>query len=98
MVWDDLGMSRRFVSPLRDQGFLLPPDMREWLPADHPVWVLLDAVEQFDLAAFEDVYRLDGRSRPPYQPAMMVALLWAYSHGLRSSRMGLPRVRLTPDR
>jgi transposase len=82
------GMGRRFVSPARDQGFLLPPDMREWLPEDHPVWVLLDAVEQFDLTAFENAYRLDGRSRPPYAPAMMVALLlWAYAHGERSSRV-----------
>ena len=80
-------MGRRFVSPQRDQGFLLPPDMREWLPQEHPVWVLLDAVEQFDLTRFENAYRLDGRSRPPYDPAMMVALLlWAYAHGERSSR------------
>jgi transposase len=80
-------MGRRFVSPVRDQGFLLPPDMREWLPEGHPVWVLLDAVEQFDLTAFENAYRLDGRSRPPYDPRMVVALLlWAYAHGLRSSR------------
>jgi len=61
--------------------------MREWLPEDHPVWVLLDAVDQFDLTAFESAYRLDGRSRPPYAPRMLVALLlWAYAHGERSSR------------
>jgi len=61
--------------------------MREWLPGDHPVWVVLGAVEQFDLTAFENAYRADGRSRPPYDPKMMVALLlWAYAHGLRSSR------------
>jgi transposase len=80
-------MGRRFVSPARDQGFLLPPDMREWLPQGHPVWVLLDAVEQFDLTAFEGAYRLDGRSRPAFDPRMMVALLlWAYAHGERSAR------------
>ena len=29
----------------RDQPFLLPPDMREWLPADHPVWLVIEAVD-----------------------------------------------------
>lgn len=29
----------------RDQAFLLPPDLREWLPSDHPAWFVLDAAE-----------------------------------------------------
>ena len=29
----------------RDQPFLFPPDMREWLPADHPVWLMIRVVE-----------------------------------------------------
>ena len=37
----------------RDQPFLLPPDMREWLPADHPVWLVIEAVEDhLDTSAF----------------------------------------------
>ena len=28
----------------RDQPFLFPPDMREWLPADHPVWLVIAVV------------------------------------------------------
>ena len=33
-------------------------------------------------------YRVDGRSRPAYDPAMMVALLlYAYARGIRSSRV-----------
>ena len=32
----------------RDQPFLLPPDMREWLPADHPVWLVIEAVGSLD--------------------------------------------------
>jgi transposase len=40
-----------------------------------------------DLAAFYAVYREDGRSRPGYEPSMMVALpLYAYSRGVRSAR------------
>src|SRR4051812_21908983 len=40
-----------------------------------------------DLDAFYVAYRQDGRSRPAYDPAMMVALLlYAYARGTRSSR------------
>lgn len=80
-------MARNFIRPDRDQRFLLPPDMRDWLPEDDLAWVVLDAVEQCDLSAFTGVYREDGQGRPAFDPAMMVALLlYAYCHGVRSSR------------
>jgi transposase len=61
--------------------------VREWLPEDHFAWFVLDAVAQMDLDAFYVVYRGDGRARPAYEPAMMVALLlYAYARGIRSSR------------
>ena len=65
----------------------MPPDVREWLPEDHFAWFVLDAVAAMDLDAFYAVYRDDGRARPAYEPAMMVALiLYAYARGIRSSR------------
>lgn len=65
----------------------MPPDVREWLPAGHLSWFVLDSVAAMDLEAFYGAYRRDGRSRPAYEPAMMVALLlYAYSRGMRSSR------------
>lgn len=80
-------MPPRFIAAERDQQFLLPPDMREWLPADHLVWTVLDAVEVMDLTAFRSVYRDDGTGRPAFDPALMVALLlYGYCHGERSSR------------
>src|SRR5215472_6277421 len=37
----------------RDQVFLLPPDMREWLPGDHPVWLVIEVVaDHLDTSAF----------------------------------------------
>ena len=66
----------------------MPPDVREWLPPGHLAWFVIDAVAEMDLDAFYAAYRLDGRSRPPYDPAMMVALLlYAYARGIRSSRV-----------
>jgi len=37
-------MSQNFIESSREQGFLLPPDVREWLPADHLAWFVIDAV------------------------------------------------------
>src|SRR4051812_24173967 len=66
----------------------MPPDVREWLSANHLAWFVVSAVAEMNLDAFYGVYRVDGRSRPPYDPAMMVALLlYAYARGIRSSRV-----------
>jgi transposase len=81
-------MGQRFVACDREQSFLMPPDVREWLPGRHLAWFVLDAVEEMDLGPFYAAYRVDGRCRPPYDPAMMVALLlYAYARGIRSSRV-----------
>src|SRR3982751_754717 len=76
------------VSPVvRDQPFLLPPDMREWLPADHVVWVVLETVEALDTTAFHAGRRLGGVGAAGYDPDMLLALLiYAYCQGVRSSR------------
>jgi Transposase domain (DUF772) len=66
----------------------MPPDVRDWLPENHMAWFVLAAVEEMDLWPFYAAYRVDGRSRPAYEPAMMVALLlYAYARGIRSSRV-----------
>jgi transposase len=66
---------------------LLPPDIRDWLPADHLVWMVLDTVAELDLSAFYEAARREPRSRPGYQPSLLVALLvYAYTVGVRSSR------------
>lgn len=40
------------VYPQRDRQFLMPLDMRDWLPEDDLVFVVLDAVANLDLDAF----------------------------------------------
>jgi transposase len=80
-------VAQNFIECEREQGFLLPPDIRDWLPENHLVWTVLDAVAEMDLWAFYADYRSDGRGRAAYDPGMMVALLlYAYSRGERSSR------------
>ena len=80
-------MAQNFIESRREQGFLLPPDVRDWLGADHLAWFLIDAVEQMDLAAFYAAYRADGHGRAAYEPSLMVAvILFAFATGVRSSR------------
>src|SRR5215203_602586 len=80
-------MGQNFIACDREQVFLMPPDVREWLPESHLAWFVIDAVEEMDLAPFYAAYRVDGHGRPAYEPAMMVALLlYAFARGIRSSR------------
>src|SRR6185437_7040465 len=87
-VWEDCGMARRYRPVERDQQFLLPPDMREWLPADDPVWLVIRVVEQhLDTSAFHAARRTGGRGTAGYDPDMLVTVLvWAYAHQVTSSR------------
>jgi transposase len=80
-------MGQHFIGGDRDQAFLLPPDVREWVPAGHLAWFVVDAVGELDLTAFYGRYRQDGWGRPAFDPAVMVALiLYAYAKGVRSAR------------
>jgi hypothetical protein len=45
-------MAPSIVACDREQPFLLPPDVRDWLPEDHLVWFVIDAVERIDMAAW----------------------------------------------
>src|SRR5215469_10853525 len=81
-------MPQNFLCPQRDQPLLLPVDMREWLPEDDLVFVVLDAVATLDLGGFRCQYRADGHGRAAFDPEMMVALLlYGYCQGERSSRV-----------
>jgi hypothetical protein len=54
-------MAQNFIEGRREQGFLLPPDVREWLAADHLAWFVIDAVADMDLSG----------SLPPTGPMVM---------------------------
>jgi transposase len=80
-------MAQSFIGCDRDQSFLMPPDVRDWLAEDHLVWFVLDAVAGMNLGEFYGAYRRDGVGRRAYDPAMVVALLlYSYSRGIRSAR------------
>src|SRR4029453_3528604 len=86
MIDSDL-VAKRYLPVRRDELMLLPPDVRDWLPADHGVGFLLDVIAGLDTSALHRRARLGGAGRAPYDPDMLLAvLIYAYAGGLRSSR------------
>jgi transposase len=81
-------MAHHFREPERRQAFLLPADMMDWLPEGDIVHLIVDAVAMMDLGAFEAGYKLGRAGQAPFAPQVLLALLiYAYSHGVRSSRV-----------
>jgi transposase len=84
---EKFGMAFSYLPVDRDQAFLLPPDLRDWLPPGHLVWFVLEVVERVDTSALHERHPRDGVGRRAYDPDMVLALLvYAYCGGVRSSR------------
>jgi len=74
-----------FVECEREQPFLLPPDLRDWIPEDDLAHFVIEAVERVAIGAFKVNDRGTGSAQ--YHPRMMLALLiYCYANGLFSSR------------
>jgi transposase len=71
----------------RDQQFLLPPDMREWLPSSHLVWFVIETLDELDTSGFHERSVVGGVGRAGFDPEMLLALLmYGYANGVRSAR------------
>jgi len=78
-------MATRFVNIDRDTPLLLPPDLRQWVPEDHLVHYILDAVESLPLTTLRVNER--GTGSPQFPPRMMLGLtIYCYATGTFSSR------------
>src|SRR5215217_1019533 len=74
-----------FVPFSRDQSFLLPPDMKDWLPEDDLAHFVVAAAERVPLDAFRTKTAASGKAQ--YHPRLMLALLvYCYANGVFSSR------------
>ena len=72
----------------RDQQFLLPVDMCEWLPVSDPVFTVIDVVAALDTSAVHAVRRTGGVGRAGYDPDMLLTvLIFGWAQGQRSSRV-----------
>jgi transposase len=78
-------MPARFVTVDRETALLLPPDLRDWVPADHLVHFIIDAIDQIDVSAAQVNERGSGSEQ--YPPGMMLGLLtFSYATGVFASR------------
>lgn len=78
-------MSTEFIGCDRETQYLLPPSLLEWLPEKHLARFVVEIVEQLNLQSLKDSYT--GRGSQPYNPEMLVALLfYGYATGVFSSR------------
>ena len=78
-------MEPRFLEVDRETLYLLPPSVQDWLPEGHLARFVVEIVEQLDLRSLKASYA--GRGSQPYNPAMLLALLfYGYSTGVFSSR------------
>ena len=78
-------MAKRVFRPYEaDRPLPVPTDLRQWLPADHTVYLLSDIVDQLDLSPITSVYEQgDGGGNPPYHPVLLTKLLfYAYAQGV----------------
>ena len=78
-------MSGKFQTIDRNTAYLLPPSIQDWLPEKHLARFVVDIVDRLDLRALERRY--GGGGKPPYHPALLLALLfYGYATGVFSSR------------
>lgn len=78
-------MKTTFVQVDRETLYLLPPSIQDWLPKGHLARFVVEIVEQLDLRSLKESYA--GRGSQPYNPEMLVALLfYGYATGVFSSR------------
>jgi len=83
-------MARGFIAGDRNQLFLLPPSVDKWVPVNHMVRFIWDIVKQMNLTAFYFSYRTEGR--PPYDPAMMLAVPISHTAGGGALHARFPRL------
>jgi transposase len=79
------GDMREFIKAEREQSFLLPPSIDDWLEENHMARFIVGIIDQLDLTAIYEDYGPRG-SRPMDPKVMLGLLFYAYSTGVFSSR------------
>ena len=81
--------TRAFLPYQPNQPFLLPPDLRDWLPEDHLALFVGDVIDVLDLSPIINVYNANvaNGGRHPHHPIILSKLIvYGYCTGKVSSR------------
>jgi len=78
-------MGSNFISANREQQYLFPPSIQDWLPEDHLARFVVDIVSQLNLRSITETYA--GKGSKAYHPQILLSLLfYGYATGVYSSR------------
>jgi transposase len=78
-------MSQKFKFTDRDQEYIFPPSINDWLPENHLARFVVDIVSQLDLGPITESYT--GKGSKAYHPEVLLSLLfYGYATGVYSSR------------
>lgn len=75
----------KFKPYRKDQFYLLPPSLEDYIPEGHMARLVYEIAERLDTAKIEDKYSELGQNT--YHPRILLKLLfYAYATGVRSGR------------
>ena len=78
-------MNHKFIPTSRDQLYLFPPAIQDWLPEKHLARFVVDIVSQLNLRPLVETYA--GKGFKAYHPEILLSLLfYGYATGVFSSR------------
>jgi transposase len=78
-------MTPKFIPTNREQQYLFPPSIQDWLPEEHLARFVVDIVSQLDLRPLVEIYT--GKGFKAYHPEILLSLLfYGYATGVFSSR------------
>lgn len=78
-------MCPKFISADRDQQYMFPPSIQDWLPENHLARFVVDIVSQLNLQSISEAYK--GSGSKAYHPEILLSLLfYGYATGVCSSR------------
>ena len=78
-------MTQKFIHTNRDQQYLFPPSIQDWLPEQHLARFIVDIVLQLNLLPLTGTYA--GKGHKAYHPEILLSLLfYGYATGVFSSR------------
>lgn len=74
-----------FKSNYQNQGMLLPPDLNDLVPVNHPVRTVNDILDKVDITKLLQQYKPGGTSS--YHPRMLLKIIvFAYINNIYNSR------------
>lgn len=78
-------MIQKFIPTSREQQYLFPPSIQDWLPEKHLARFIVDIVSQLNLRPLAEAYA--GKGFKAYHPEIILSLLfYGYATGVFSSR------------